>query len=183
MNTFEEDIEIARNYHGHMCGGIVLGVHMARYACKILGIEDPRQDRDLIVYVEASRCAADGAYAVTGLTIGKGRLKVVDVGRMAMTFVDCKSGRGVRVVPRPEVPKIPREGDPIAFLEPFTDEELFEVQPVCVDIPANEMPGAHRKVTCEECGEIVMDGREVVADGHTLCKVCAGEVSYYQPLS
>lgn len=179
MNTFEEDIEIARKYHGHMRGGIVLGVRLARYACEVLGIDDPRKDRDLVVYVEAARCVSDGAYAVTGLTIGKGRLKLVDVGRMAMTFVESKTGRAVRVVPRPEVPKIGKDCDPIAFLSAFSDEELFEVQMVRVDIAPEDMPGVHRKTTCEECGEIVMDGREVAEGGRTLCKVCAGKLAYY----
>ncbi|NTW28208.1 MAG: formylmethanofuran dehydrogenase [Coriobacteriia bacterium] len=182
MKTFEEDMAVGCAYHGHLCGGIVLGVRMARYACAALGIEDPRQDRDLMVYVEAARCASDGAYAVTGLTIGKRRLKLIDIGRMAMTFVDSRTGKGIRVVPRPEVPKIPKEGDLIAFLEPFSDEELFTVQSVYVDIALEDMPGTHRKAQCEECGEFVMDGREVVVHGRTLCAMCAGKAAYYTVL-
>ena len=51
MRSLEEDLAAARAYHGHLCHGMVMGVRMARYAGRELGIDDPRSYRDLIVYV------------------------------------------------------------------------------------------------------------------------------------
>ena len=52
MRSFEEDLSRAITFHGHLCGGQITGVRMARYALKYFGIEDPDHYRDLIVYVE-----------------------------------------------------------------------------------------------------------------------------------
>lgn len=51
MRSFEEDLSRAITFHGHLCGGQITGVRMARYALKYFGIEDPDHYRDLIVYV------------------------------------------------------------------------------------------------------------------------------------
>lgn len=181
ITTFEQDIEIAKGYHGHLCAGMVLGIRMARYALGQMGIEDPRSDRDLIVYVELSRCPADAVYAVTGITVGRRRLKLADMGKFAMTFVDTRENRAVRAIPRDEVPHMPHGEDPIAFFASYSDEELFEVRPVTVEIPLEEMPGSPtRHSVCDSCKEEVLDGREVERDGRTLCQSCAGIVNYYQ---
>ncbi|MCL2503150.1 MAG: FmdE family protein [Coriobacteriia bacterium] len=181
--TFEEDIGIAKGHHGHLCAGMVLGIRMARHTLSLMGIEDPRADRDLIVFVEMSRCPADAAYAVTGITVGRRRLKVVDMGKFAMTFVDPRTDRAFRAHPTALVPHAPRGIDPIAFFSGLADEEMFAVVPVKVKIPPLEMPGAptHR-VTCAECGEEVLDGKELEIEGRTVCRLC-GEMeaySYYQ---
>ena len=45
------------------------------------------------------------------------------------------------------------------------------------DLPGYKAP----RVVCAECGEGVNFKREVVRDGRTLCRACAGE-RYYDPL-
>ena len=46
MRSFEEDLSRAIAFHGHLCGGQITGVRMARYALKYFGIEDPDHYRD-----------------------------------------------------------------------------------------------------------------------------------------
>jgi formylmethanofuran dehydrogenase subunit E len=59
------------------------------------------------------------------------------------------------------------------------DSVLFRVQRVRVDISDLDLPGPTRKkVTCERCGQVVRDGREVVKDGVIMCKACA-QGAYY----
>ena len=41
MRTIQEDLQAALEFHGHLCHGMVMGVRMARYACRELGIDDP----------------------------------------------------------------------------------------------------------------------------------------------
>ncbi len=181
MTTLQEDCKRAVEYHGHVCGGIVMGIRMARLGCARLGIEEPRSDRDLMVFVEMARCAADAIYAVTGVTLGKRRLKLVDQGKMAMTFVDGRCGTALRVRPRPGAPRTPQGTDPIAFLAQFTDEELFELREVRVSIPPEDLPGPPlRRAVCARCEEEVLDGREILKDGVALCRSCA-EGAYYAP--
>lgn len=179
MRPLEEDLADAHRFHGHLCHGMVMGVRMARYACRELGLDDPRNYRDLIVYVEMDRCASDAVAVVTGVTLGRRRLKWVDYGKMAATFVDLATGRAVRLAPRPEVPHAGRDQDQLTLWSDWTDDRLFSCTPVRVDVAPEDRPGRPlRTVECEECGEQVQDGREIECDGRLLCRACAGEAYY-----
>ncbi|WP_109207877.1 FmdE family protein [Moorella sp. Hama-1] len=179
MRTIDEDLQAAVAYHGHLCSGMILGVRMARLGLRELGIDDPLNYRDLIVYVEMDRCATDAVGVVTGCTPGRRRLKIVDYGKMAASFVDLASGRAVRVAAwgsqRP-----PEGADPPIFWKDMPDAEIFKWQPVRVDIPPEDLPGKPRRtVTCSRCGERIHDCRELVVDGGVLCRACA-RGAYYQ---
>jgi len=41
VKSFEEYIVLAEQAHGHMCAGQILGLRLAIYGLKLLGIEDP----------------------------------------------------------------------------------------------------------------------------------------------
>jgi formylmethanofuran dehydrogenase subunit E len=161
---------------------MVMGVNMARYACRVLGIDDPRSYRDLIVYIEMDRCASDAVAVVTGVTLGRRRLKWVDYGKMAGVFVDLATGRAIRLAPRPDVPHAGPNDDPVEFWKDWSEEQMFSCTPVEMDIPEQDRPGrpTHTAV-CDECGEKVQDCREVVLEGRTLCRACA-EGPYYRVL-
>ena len=61
------------------------------------------------------------------------------------------------------------------------DEALFSVTPVAVDLKPEDLPGTPlRTCTCARCGETVLDGREVVVEGETLCRSCATGRTYYR---
>ncbi len=153
---------------------------MARYGCRELGIDDPLSYRDLLVYVEMDRCASDAVSVATGVTLGRRRLKWIDYGKLAGTFIDMASGRALRVAPRPEVPHAGQDVDPVEFWKKWTDEQLFSCVPVKVAIPEEDRPGRPlRTVVCAHCGEKVQDAREVVRDGENLCRACA-QGPYYQ---
>ena len=157
-----------------------MGVRMARYGCRLLGIDEPRSYRDLMVYVEIDRCATDAVGVVCGVTLGKRRLKWKDYGKMAATFVDLNTGKAIRLAPRREVPHAGPDTDPLEFWKDWTDEALFSWASVTVEIPIEDLPGSSvGSVECARCGEAVKDRREVVVDGETLCRACAGE-SYYE---
>ena len=70
----------------------------------------------------------------------------------------------------------------MAAYRDMADEELFDVQWVRVQLAPEDMPGykADRPV-CAQCGEPISFRREVVRDGLTVCRSCAGE-RYYTPL-
>lgn len=180
MRTLEDDLEAAQAFHGHLCHGMVMGVRMARYGCRELGIDDPHTYRDLVVYVEMDRCASDAVSVVSGVTLGRRRLKWVDYGKMAATFVDLASGRALRLAPRPEVPHAGPDTDPLEYWKDWTDEQLFTCTPVSLSIPEEDRPGRPvRRVKCERCGEEIQDARDVVLERQTLCRACA-HGAYYQ---
>lgn len=182
MRTFEEDLQLAITFHGHLCAGQVLGTRIARLGLKQFHIESPEQYRDLIVFVEADRCLADAVSSICHCTLGRRRLKWMDYGKMAATFYDIQSNKAFRIHNSNRVS--PEKGeDVVAFFNQFTDEELFTVQAVEVDIRPEDLPGKPmQSIWCVKCSEKVHDGRHVVQDGQNLCKVCAGISTYYKNL-
>ena len=191
MKSLDLYLEDAAKAHGHLCAGQVLGVRLAVYGLNLLGIQDPHgADRKRIVtFVEIDRCATDAVALVTGCRLGKRALKFRDWGKMAATFVDVQSGRAVRVAARESSKALAREMHPemskneqqmLAYRE-MPDEQLFTHEWVRVDLPEQEFPGYKgERIVCAECGEGVAFRREVVRDGRTLCRGCAGERYYTQ---
>src|SRR5512146_1931001 len=91
---------MAAQAHGHLCAGQILGLRLALYGMRLLGLDDPAgADRKrLITYVEIDRCATDAIAVVTGCRLGKRALKFLDFGKVAATFCDLRPPRAVRVV-------------------------------------------------------------------------------------
>jgi formylmethanofuran dehydrogenase subunit E len=193
MKTFDEYVALAERVHGHICAGQILGLRMALYGLKLLGLADPEgKDRKrLVTFVEIDRCATDAVAVVTGCRMGKRALKFRDFGKVAATFCDLQSDRAVRVVARESSKQRAREMHPEiadknqqqmhAYRE-MPDEELFDARWVRVRIAPEDLPGYKGpRATCAACGEGISFRREIVRDGVTLCRACAGE-SYYEPL-
>jgi formylmethanofuran dehydrogenase subunit E len=192
MKSIDEYLREAEQAHGHLCAGQVLGVRMAIVGLERLGIDDPRgADRKrLVTFIEIDRCATDAVMVVTGCRLGKRALKFRDWGKMAATFVDLSSGRAVRVAAKESSKSLAKEMHPemqeknrqqmMAYRE-MKEDDLFEVKWVTVNLPEEEFPGFKgERIICSGCGEGINFKREVVRDGKTLCRSCAGE-SYYTP--
>lgn len=187
---FEQLLAVSVRTHGHLCPGQVLGVRMSMLGLREAGIGDPKgKDRKhVIVFVEMDRCATDAVQSVTGCTLGHRTMKFMDYGKMAATYVNLRTGKAVRVVARDDSRDRARAlflgvGDKHkAQLEAYkimTDEDLFTVTEVTVDLKPEDMPGRPlRRVQCESCGEHVQDMREVIRDGSVLCRACAGQAYY-----
>lgn len=193
METLEEYLEQAEKSHGHMCGGQVLGVRMAMLGCEKIGITDPRHSerKNILVFVEIDRCAADAINTVTGCRLGKRTLKYHDYGKLAATFLNLKTNEAVRIVALdssreaadkafPEIEnKYQRQLQAYKILP---EESLFKTERVKVTVPAQDQPGRPiSRVACEVCGEGINDHREVIKDDRVLCRACAGQ-SYYTKL-
>ena len=194
MKTLAEYEQLAALAHGHLCAGQILGIRLALHGLRLLDIDDPTgADRKrLVTYVEIDRCATDAIGVVTGCRLGKRALKFLDFGKMAATFCDLRDQRAVRVAARESSKQRARELYPeieeknrqqMHAYRDMPDDELFDVQWVRVTIGPEEMPGYKGpRVHCAECGEGIAFAREMVVDGRTLCKSCAG-ARYYEPVS
>ena len=179
MRTFREDLERSVEFHGHLCSGQCLGVRMAHMGMRLLGLDNERDTKKIMVYTECNRCPSDSILISTGCRIGKRTYYFADLGKVAATFLNLETGKAVRVVRTNH--RYSAEGeDMVAFYEALPEEEFLEAKEVVVKLGEGDYPGPPVKVVvCEECGEEVMDMRHVVKDGKTLCKACAKEITYY----
>ncbi len=180
MKPFDELLQEAIAFHGHLCPGQVLGVRMAIAGCCALGIEEPtRMHKTLVVFVEIDRCATDAIQVVTGCSLGKRTLKHLDYGKMAATFVNVTTGAAVRAVARDDARQrasayAPGVADPrtaqVAAYRVMPEAELLRLAPVVIRPGWLDRPRV--RVPCQLCGEGVNYGREVVSNGLTLCRSC-----------
>ena len=61
------------------------------------------------------------------------------------------------------------------------DEELFNFQWVELQIPASQIIShQNARANCSNCGEEIINEREVVVDGKVLCQTCAYGGYYHQ---
>jgi formylmethanofuran dehydrogenase subunit E len=191
MKSLAEYLELAAVAHGHICAGQVLGVRLAMLGLQELGIDDPVAERKRIVtYVEIDRCVTDAVALVANCRLGKRALKFRDWGKVAATFCDLQTGRAVRIaakesskqVARELCPELPKEqGQQKAYTQ-LSDDVLFTKEWVKVEVRPEELPGFKGpRIVCAQCGEGVNFKREVVRNGRTLCRACAGE-RYYSSL-
>lgn len=170
--------------------GIILGIRMSVLALKLLEIDDPSQyHRKLIVVVETDRCLPDVIELVVGCRLGNRTLKFRDWGKMAATFLDLTRNRAFRVAAQESVEaealqsfnRFSREQALAEAYRTFTDGKLFKWKPVIVNFHPENLPGYRTKrVICQKCGEGIGFHREILKDGLTLCRACAGE-AYWLP--
>ncbi|MBI5524521.1 MAG: formylmethanofuran dehydrogenase [Desulfarculus sp.] len=184
-------VEASARSHGHLCPGQVIGVRMSILGLGRLGHACPLgwpEIKDLLGIVEIERCLADAVATATGLRFGRGSLKLINLGLLAVTFLDLPSGRAVRVVSRDQARGLAAQYAPgaatpqaaqVAAYRAMPDDELFDLQWVRVNLPPQEMPGVRPpKVPCQGCGVLVRSGQVHSQDGRSLCAVCAGQTYF-----
>jgi formylmethanofuran dehydrogenase subunit E len=188
---FEKLLEGSAKEHGHLCPGQVIGVRMALLGLNLIGLENPKETRDIkkiIVYVEIDRCATDAISYVTGVKLGRRSLKFKDHGIMAATFVNIENNKAFRILSTEGSRKTAalyasHIDDPHAQqLEAYKImplSELFEVTQVQVNIEESDMPGpATYKTCCANCGIVIRDKKEIINDDKAFCHACAGTAYY-----
>lgn len=183
-------------HHQHLCPRQVLGIRMGLYGLRRLGIAGSvyaerfrNSDKRLLTIVETDGCGADGISVATACYVGRRTLRVLDYGKMAATVVDTETGLALRITPRARsrelaqcyAPQAPSRWH--AYRDAYQiipDDELLRAQPVkLTQSIAAILSRPDARVLCEQCGEEVMNEREVQVGSRTLCQSCAGE-SYYR---
>lgn len=188
---FKRLLQMATDFHGHLCSGQVIGVRLAMFGLQQVGISDPygADRKKLVVFVEVARCAADAIMMVSGCRVGKRSFKFFDTGKLAATFYHMQTHQAVRVavgisLPEQIASRYPKlsahDAERQAFYD-MGDEELFTCQEVQVSIREEDTPGVPATTqTCSSCGERIFDRREVLREDRLLCRSCSGELNYYQ---
>jgi formylmethanofuran dehydrogenase subunit E len=175
--------------HSHLCPRQILGVRMGLAGLAALGVKSPVTTKTAFVIIETDGCFADGIRAVTGASVGHRTLKVIDLGKIAATFSDLKIGISLRLAPKLDVrtralayaPEEKRRY--FAQLEGYQlmpDEELFRYQWVELRTPPSQIIShQNARALCSNCGEEVINERELVMEGKVLCQTCANG-GYYR---
>ena len=194
----EEIVQATVAFHGHMCPGLAIGIRAAELALREIGPH--AHDEEVVAVVETDMCGVDAIQFLTGCTFGKGNLIHLDYGKNAFTFYRRSDGKGIRLVTRREALSPPdpewetlrsRLGD-----ENLTQEErkrfrelhearsrqildiplenLFEFKKPQGKIPIHAR--LMESVTCESCGEGVMETRTRRFLGKTVCIPCFDEM-------
>lgn len=189
-------LELAIQFHGHICPGLLMGVRVSDFAREHLQVGSD-QDEELIAVVENDSCAVDAIQAILGCTFGKGNLVFKDYGKNVYTIASRVQNRAVRIVQKfsalsgAEFDRF-RE---LAGKAEMTDDEasekealigslfekimsssfndLFTWQEVEFDFPPKAR--IYPSVQCCQCGEGVMQPRAVKTDAGWLCPACCSE--------
>ena len=190
MKPIDELLQQSAAMHRHLCPRQVLGVRIGLAGGAALGLDAPRCDKRLLVFVETDGCGADGVSVAADCWVGRRTLRVIDFGKLAATFVDTHTGQAVRVAPQPGIRKIARRYVPearnrwIAQNEGYRlmpTAELLSTQSVTLTVDLNALVSRSGvRTACEVCAEEIMNEREVIYRATVLCRACAG-AAYYRP--
>ncbi len=196
-----DDTEIltqALAFHGHRCWASTAGVRIGLAAMRALGVKRAGA-KELHAIIEigdyhGGMCFGDGIQFTTGCTFGKGNIEKSGEGKFAVTLVDKRTSRAVRVAYKPTLqPKIRATsfmqkraaGVPASEIP---DAEQLEVVHLVWDAPEadvmtigpveartwSEPEEVVRFVVCPSCGELVAEPYLRVAEGNLVCAACSG---------
>jgi len=190
-----EVVQKVKEFHGHMCPGLAIGIRAAEIALRDIGSH--AEDEKVVAVVETDMCGVDAIQVLTGCTFGKGNLISKDYGKKAFSFYRRSDGKGIRIV---AVPKVLSEVDPereelmaklrsntitpaeqerfeelqILFAQKILEtplEDLFAVKEAPPQVPAPAR--IHKSIVCQVCGEEVMATRIKVVQGKEVCIPCS----------
>jgi formylmethanofuran dehydrogenase subunit E len=191
MESLREILDRSAASHKHLCPRQVLGVRMGIWAGEVLSLDLPQRDKCLLTIMETDGCACDGVAIATNCWVGRRTMRIEDYGKVAATFVDTRTGAAIRILPRPDARLRAREHAPEACnkweaqllgYQRMAPQALLSVQVVRLKTaPELIISRAGRKAICERCGEEIINEREVLKGGVTLCRPCGGD-AYYDPI-
>ncbi len=182
------------DFHGHLCPGLSLGYRATQTAMDKLD-EQRSEDEEIVAIVETDACFSDAVQVMTGCTFGKGNFIYKDHGKLALTLLSRNTGKGVRVVMKPDaLPSNPEhrelmqkiskgdasESEKIRFKELHQQNShvvlespvanLFLVKNIFMDLP--DKAKIEPSEPCSKCGEATMRTKLEEIDGKRLCREC-----------
>jgi len=191
-------LETAIEFHGHKCPAMPLGLRAGLAAMKKLEIERA-SNKELYCMLEtgpahAMKCFGDGVMVATGCTYGKGNIEEINHSKTAITLIDIKTKKAVRVIVKPEFQKkglsskfvkmreegIEPKDIPPGIIDPIvenvmkqSDDVLFNISDV-FDVDFTPKKSTFEWYECENCGELVFAHGIRLKDKKKLCLACFG---------
>jgi formylmethanofuran dehydrogenase subunit E len=183
MTDISEMLQISSARHSHLCPRQVLGARMGIAGLSALGLSAPLTKPTGLVIVETDGCFVDGMEAATGATVGHRTLRVVDMGKIAATFVDVQGSRAIRLVPQRGIRTLafayaPEEEQRYAAqltgYQAMPEAELLRIEDG-PDPPLSALLSRPDAATCSTREEII---NKRVGTRRSHCQTCAGQ-GYY----
>ena len=189
MAIFDELLERSAALHSHICPRQVLGIRMGLWAGELLALAVPQEKKRLLTIIETDGCFSDGVAVATNCWVGRRTMRVEDYGKIAATFVDTEADLAWRIAPHPEARTLAFTYAPEATnrwqamllgYQRMPVDELLIAQRVELVTPLGEIIShAGHRASCDRCGEEIINEREVLVSGETLCRTCAAG-GYYR---
>ncbi len=197
MNSLQDYMKIALEFHGHKCPAMPMGLRAGLAAMEMLGVERS-QDKELILLSEtgeghAAGCFLDGLMTATGCTYGKGNAEKLRYHKMAFTLIDKETGKAVRVSVKPDFMKkalsspfvqkrkegvLPQDIAPevtepqVEMILTLPADQFLDVGEVH-EVKVDNRKGIFDAQPCAKCGELTfIDKLEKDADGNLVCIPC-----------
>jgi len=200
----ESLLEFGRDFHGHICPYLALGIRASLIALERLGTKraglEESVSESLLAIVECNSCFTDGVQVATGCTLGNNGLVYFDLGKTALTLVRRGSWEGVRVYVDDEKLRemsFPSEAtdlfEKVVTQRSGTPEDAARLGELWVETGRRmlELPESAFKINsievvpieqapifeskrCCSCGEVAMETRTVLVNGKPHCLRCAG---------
>ena len=194
ISKLDELLTLSATHHHNICPRQVLGVRAGLLAGFLLDLPLPQSDKRLLTIAETDGCFVDGLSAATGCYVGRRTLRIEDYGKTAATFVDSLTEQAIRIHPKTSARKRAWDYAPSAQntweaqligYQRIPDELLLHWQWVELTVPVKQIIGqVGGRVSCEICGEEIINQREIIREGTILCKPCAGGAYFrYSPES
>jgi formylmethanofuran dehydrogenase subunit E len=180
--SYCEYIEMIETFHGHVAPGVILGGFMVDLAYRNL---PPGEYFDAIS--ETHSCLPDAIQLLTPCTIGNGWLRIIDLGRFAMSLFEKYKGNGVRVYVDSQKlddwhelkafffklkPKKEQDSEALMSEISLAHTSIFGVKKVMVDLVSIQSKHHGAFAICPLCGEGFPEN-----DGK-ICLGCQGKAPY-----
>ncbi|MFZ2957222.1 MAG: formate dehydrogenase accessory sulfurtransferase FdhD [Candidatus Ozemobacteraceae bacterium] len=178
----EEFEKKAVSFHGRNAPGLLIGGFMVDLASRNLPAGE-----FFDVICESGKCLPDAVQILTPCSIGNGWLRILKIGRFAMTFFEKQSGMGVRVFLDTEkleqwteiknwffrlVPKAHQNTERLMEQIKEAGIGILSLQKVNVDVSLFQKRKGKKVSVCSRCHE------GFPSEHGTICRVCGGEINY-----
>lgn len=199
MQNAKDWLEFGQKFHGHKCPAMPMGLRVGAAAMNALQVERTG-DSALVAILDlgenhCATCFADGIQVITGCTMGKGNIQRTFTGKWAVTLIDKKSNRAVRVTPKASAmiankkssffkdyreKGVPPTQVPDDVVEPMVqklmdspDQDILDVSEVRA-YDWQEPAHSFSSFVCDSCGEMVVEEYGRVKGDKKVCKDCVG---------
>ena len=186
----QEEIQRLAEFHTYPAPGVLIGAFMVDYCMDLLGVTKKQK---LYGVCETPKCLPDALQVLAHITIGNNRLKIVPIGKFAITMnttSEDTTAEAVRVyVDLEKLKKYPTVDIWYANSPAFDKktmkgklfDEIFSAGRSILSFERVRIPIQKKKkwssVTCPCCGETVPD---YLIEGD-LCGAC-GSMKYYEKI-
>lgn len=196
----KELLKEAFKFHGHICWASAAGVRAGTASLRQLAVGRARSSGDLYCVLEigenhGAQCFADGVQYATGCTLGKGNIEKSGWGKLALTLIDKRKQKAVRVsykpgrhqaisrsafmrkrglgIPPDEIPE-DEAWEMVDLIWNAPEEEVLTIGHVTDHPWEDDFGEIMGLVPCDGCGEMVSKVYLRLVGGSRMCIPCSG---------